>query len=231
MSSRLLLLSASPQSFAPIIENNDFKFCTASNLLKIFLIPLENSTDILCIFYNRILVISSIDLAIKDEVLLEGPVLAFKFLPTESSLTIKIEMNSKNNSITTIKSRKSSWSLECPNFIFTLKFTEEGLTSCCLLPPSNLEIFVYNQIEEVIKGDYIATIATNQNKNKLQILRKSDRSLVSSVDLHQDHHQTILGRSLIWFGKEIFIFTISLENGLRVLKFPFVNFSNSTNVN
>lgn len=236
MSSRLLLLSASPQSFAPIIENNFSANEIASNPLKLFLIPLENSTNILCIFYNQILVISSIDLAIKDEILLEGPVLAFKFLATESSLTIKIAMNSDtslNNSITTIASRKCSWSLECPNRTFTLKFTEEGLTNCCFLS-SNLETFVYNQIKEVIKGDHIATIVTNQNQNKskLQILRKSDRSLVSSVNLNlnQDHHQTILGRSLIWSGKEILIFTISLENGLKVLKFPFVHFSTSTNV-
>lgn len=234
--SRLLLLSSNPQSFAPITKI--FKFSSneiALNSTNLFVIPFQSSSDILCIFYNQILVLSSIDMTVKDEILLEEQISEFKFIPSESSLTIKLAMNSNANNqismITTITSRKCSWSVECPNYIVTLTFTE-GLTNCRSLP-TNPETYIYKQINEVIKDDYIATIyqVNNQhqnNHNQLRILTKSDRSLISSIDLKQD--QAIFARSLIWSDKDILIFSISFEKGLRVLKCPFVYFSTSTNV-
>jgi len=234
-----VLLSATPQYFSPLIE---YQFTQAQKHF-LFTFLLSNG-EVLLILSNQIFILSASDFAVKEEILLESPIEAFKFIPEESKLTlklIKIELDSPN--ITTITSKSCTWSLEYPpssSPIFTLTFgVQQQLVESCVITNDfdGLILGIPQAIDEVILGDYVA--AFNAEACELLLMDKADRNKrLSKVQLKLN--TSILAKSIIWNSEaSISVFYIYLTSSsssspiaspaVKIQKFPLVNFVQVSN--
>lgn len=220
------LLASKPQSFTPIINDN----CNIENL---FLVPF-NTQDIIFLSGTQVIVFNSLDLSIKEEVLLDFPIESFNFDTKGSLLTIKLEINTESESDgadiftdgtvdVTITGKTCSWSLNCPNHLLTLSFSQESSQLINCRPNSNNDTLLVQQpTTEIVKDRFLVQLLNGQ----LLISDKSDRKIVFSAV------KVALGtiNSLIWMKNGIFIFTYSEKGILRILKYPLIQFTPPTNV-
>lgn len=222
----LLWLPSRPQSSfkIPILTGDD-----AANL---YLISLGSPVaDILLLYHMQIIQLDSIDLVVKDEILLEAPIEAFKFDPVTLKLTLKLAASSGDESdeleIVTVTGKNYTWSLDCPLRSLVLTFSDSGALSCTLPDENDSQLPQAHQpVLEIIKSDHVASLSPS----KLKLLLKSDRSIVSSVRIPESEAASQFNcQSLIWVDEDIFVFR-ALDDHFQVFKFPLIQSASPTNV-
>ena len=134
--------------------------------------------------------------------------------------------DSSYGDIITVTSRNCTWSIDCPLRTFVLDFTASGASGCTAAPDNNgNNTQAHQPVLEVIKDDHVASIA---EPSKLQLLLKSNRSLVSSVKLPESIAK-LQAKSLIWIDENVFLFGV-LESHLQILKYSLIRSASPTNV-
>ena len=226
----LLWLPSRPQSSFKISTSPSPVTDNANNL---YLIPLNNA-DILVLYRTQIIQLDSTELTVKEEILLESPIEAFKFDPETFKLTLKLsETLPENHSnfdaaseIITVTGKNCTWSLDCPLRTFTLTFSDSGAMNCCLSADEDSRCPQSHQpVLEVIRNEYVASLT---DPSKLQLLHKSDRSVISSTSIPKSDSE-IICESIIWIDEDIFVFK-ALNEHFQILKYSLIRTSSPTNV-
>ena len=249
---RLLWLPSQPQSSfkIPLCSTS-----SSSTSVALYLIPLTSAKHkhILVLYHTQIIQLDAEELRLVDEIVLEAPIEAFKFDPATLKLTLKIggancTMDTETKSasteaetitdtetetgdssygdIITVTGRNCTWSIDCPLRTFVLDFSASGASGCTAALDNNGNTTQAHQLVlEVIKDDHVASIA---EPGKLQLLLKSNRSLVSSVKV-PDSIAKLQAKSLIWIDENVFLFGV-LESHLQILKYSLIRSASPTNV-
>ena len=245
---RLLWLPSQPQSSFKI------PLCsTSSSTSALYLIPLNSSKHkhILVLFHTQIIQLDAEELRIVYEIILEAPIEAFKFDPATMKLTLKIggtkdiansestETNSESSEtetldtetddssssdVITVTGRNCTWSIDCPLRTFVLDFTASGASGCTAALDNNTTQ-AHQPVLEVIKDDHVASI---DEPGKLQLLLKSNRSVVSSVNVPESIFK-LQAKSLIWIDENVFLLG-ALKSHLQILKYSLIRSASPTNV-
>ena len=236
----LLWLPSRPQSSFKIPHSIDVS--STPNDSNLYLIPLGVS-DILVLYHTQIIQLDSDEFIVKEEIFLEAPIVAFKFDPASLKLTLKIskeqcpgietdiEAPSRasdcTDDIVTITSKNCTWSFDCPLRTFVISFSTSGSLNCTLPSDNNLEEGpqAHQSVLEVIKNDHVASLA---EPTKLQLLLKSDRSIVSSVIVPESFLE-IDSQSLVWINGIIFVFGAANDH-FQILKYSLIQSASPTNV-
>ena len=201
---------------------------------------------------TQVVLFDSRDLTVKEEILLESRIDSFKFDSSTQTLTISLSSksikdasefysddsdNSVDNTVSadadntetvktdtqtlnTITSKNCTWTL--PTSLFSLNFSSNQLTCSSATDPIDKSFYhCESPIFEVIKDDHVACITENQ----LKVLSITNRRILSNAPITPSETRA---NSLIWIDDAIFVF--SVDSGLKVLKFPLMQFATPTNV-